>query len=177
MPISRVSSFDRRHISLGEESPQHANFDEAYPSVLRPRIPLFCLQYQNLFTVRILKCNNRRIESSDRSKIFSTIGSRTQMLQLYLPVLSDSLYVRFTGKKVKCQQHEKLQTRILQRSVNKSSKSMRVNFVYKGLFYDFLLRIGLLLNVGHTAMEKPCLNWEGFKTIFCFFEQRFHALH
>ena len=54
---------------------------------------------------------------------------------------------------------------------------MRVNFVYKGLFYDFLLRIGLLLNVGHTAMEKPCLNWEGFKTIFCFFEQRFHALH
>lgn len=32
---------------------------------------------------------------------------------------------------------------------------MCVNFVYKSLVYDFLLRIGLLLNVGHTAMEKP----------------------
>lgn len=54
---------------------------------------------------------------------------------------------------------------------------MCVNFVYKGLLYDFLLRIGLLLNVGHTAMEEPCPNWEGFKTIFCFFGQWFHALH
>jgi len=70
-----------------------------------------------------------------------------------------------------CQQHEKVPTRNLQRSVNKSSKSMCVNFVYKGLLYDFLLRIGLLLNVGHTAMEEPCPNWEGFKTIFCFFGQ------
>jgi hypothetical protein len=80
------------------------------------------------------------------------------MLQLYLTLLSDSLYVSFTGKQVKCQQHEKLQTRTLQSSVNKSSKSMRVNFVYKVLFHDFLLRIGLPLNVGHTAMEKPCPN-------------------
>jgi len=54
---------------------------------------------------------------------------------------------------------------------------MCVNFVYKGLLYDFLLRISSLLNVGHTAVEKPCPNWEGFKTIFCFFGQWFHELH
>jgi hypothetical protein len=46
---------------------------------------------------------------------------------------------------------------------------MCVNFVDKGLVYDFLLRIGLPLNVGHTAMEKPCPNFEGLKTIFCLF--------
>jgi len=61
------------------------------------------------------------------------------MLQLYLPLLSDSLNVSFTGKKVKCQQHEKLQTLTIQRSVNKSSTSMRVNFVYKGLLYVFFV--------------------------------------
>lgn len=54
---------------------------------------------------------------------------------------------------------------------------MCVNFVYKGLLYGFLLRIRSLLNVGHTAMEKPCPNWKGFKTIFCSFGQWFHALH
>jgi hypothetical protein len=52
-----------------------------------------------------------------------------------------------------------------------ASKSMCVNFVDKGLMYDFLLRIGLLLNVGHTAMGKTYPNLEGLKTIFCLFGQ------
>ena len=108
--------------------------------------------------------------------MFFTIGSSCHEVGhgrfncIYPYFLKVCMYPLLT-RRLNCQQHEKLQTRTIQRSVNKSSKSMCVNFVYKGLLYDFLLQIGPLLNVGHTAMEKPCPNWEGFKTIFCFFGQ------
>ena len=86
----------------------------------------------------------------------------TRIVQMFVTVLT---------KRLNFQQKEEIQTQTRQRSVSKSSKRICVNFDFKGLLYGFLLRIGLLLNVGHMAIKKPCTTSKGFKTIFCFLEE------